>query len=306
VRQPCLPPPASAKSAKVLRQIRFRRRGQAARLRSSSCADSLKWGYDLRFSRAFRGICLPLAANPFWEMAVDKSRGLHILLGAIFAALGLSARPASPDAKLRVVSRADLCVTEGTIDDLPGQGLGVSVPKMRAYVNAPTPPLVEAHFTYLGSTGNEARLGSGELRRQFGLKLRAEDACNLVYAMWRIEPESKLVVSVKNNPGQHSSAECGNRGYRNIKPRRSTPVPVLRPGATHTLRAEMNGDEMKVFADNTMVWEGSVGPEAVRFEGPVGIRSDNARLQIELRAGLPLKAQSGSAPGCRSGPGESE
>jgi hypothetical protein len=64
-------------------------------------------------------------------------------------------------------------------------------------VNAPTPPFAEAHFTYLGSTGNEARLGSGELRRQFGLKLRAEDACNLVYAMWRIEPESKLVVSVK-------------------------------------------------------------------------------------------------------------
>jgi hypothetical protein len=88
--------------------------------------------------------------------------------------------------------------------------------------------LVEAHFTLLGSTGNEAMLGSGELRRQFGLKLRAQDVCNLVYAMWRIEPESKLVVSVKSNPGQHTSAECANRGYRNIKPRHSTPVPVLR------------------------------------------------------------------------------
>jgi hypothetical protein len=177
---------------------------------------------------------------------------------------------------------------------------------MRAYVNAPTPPFVEAQFTYLGSTGNESRLGSGELRRQFGLKLRAEDACNLVYAMWRIEPESKLVVSVKTNPGQRSSAECGNRGYRNIKPRRSTPVPVLRPGASHTLRAEMNGDEMKVFADNSLVWEGSVGPDALRFDGPVGMRSDNARLQIELRAGPPLRTQSGPPPGCRTGPGESE
>src|SRR4029077_13503182 len=100
-----------------------------------------------------------------------------------------------------------------------------------------TSQLVEAHFTFLGSTGNEARLGSGELRRQFGLKLRAQDACNLVYTMWRIEPESKLVVSVKSNPGQHSSAECGNRGYRNIKPRRSTPAPLLRPGDTHRLSA---------------------------------------------------------------------
>jgi len=204
------------------------------------------------------------------------------------------------------VARATLCVTEGTIEELPRERLSVSVSKMRAYLNAFTPQLIEAHFTYLGPTGDEARLGSGELRRQFGLKLRAQDACNLVYAMWRIEPESKLVVSVKSNPGQHTSAQCGNRGYRNIKPRRSTPVPALRSGDPHTLRAEMNGAEMKVFADNSLVWEGSVGPDALGFDGPVGIRSDNARLQIELRASQPLRAQPGQALGCRSGGEESE
>lgn len=218
-----------------------------------------------------------------------------ILLG------GLSLSAAS-EPKLSPVSRADLCVTEGMIKALPGDRLAVNVPKMRAYLNASTPQVAEAHFTYLGSTGNEARLGSGELRRQFGFKLRAEDACNLVYAMWRIEPESKLVVSVKSNPGQHSSAQCGNRGYRNIKPSRSKPVPVLRSGSEHLLRAEMNGAEMKVVADNALVWEGSVGADALGFEGPVGIRSDNAHLQIELRAGQPLKA---NAAGCRAG-GESE
>src|SRR6266851_2815558 len=177
---------------------------------------------------------------------------------------------------------------------------------MRAYLESWTRPNIEARFTYLGSTGNEARLDSGELRGQFGLKLRAQDACNLVYAMWRIEPESKLVVSIKTNPLQHTSAECGNRGYRNIKPRRSAPVPALRSGETHTLRAEMNGAEMKVSVDNSLVWQGSVGPDALAFDGPVGIRSDNARLQIELRAGQPLEAQRGHAPGCRSGGEESE
>ena len=237
---------------------------------------------------------------------MQKRRRTYIPVVVVTAVLSLSARPVSPEAKLRPVSRADLCVTEGTVEELPGQRLGVSVPKMRAYVNAPSPPIVEAHFTYLGSTGNEARLGSGELRRQFGLKLRAEDACNLVYAMWRIEPESKLVVSIKTNPGQHSSAECGNRGYRNIKPRRSTPVPVLHLGASHTLRAAMDGDEMKVFVDNAQVWEGSVGPEALRFDGPVGMRSDNARLELELRAGPLTGMRSGAQPGCRTGPGESE
>jgi hypothetical protein len=216
---------------------------------------------------------------------------------------GLSLSAAS-EPKLASVTRVNLCVTEGTIEESPGDRLSVSVPKMRAYLNASTPQVVEVHFTYLGSTGKDARLGSGELRRQFGLKLRAQDACNLVYAMWRIEPESKLVVSVKSNPGQHSSSQCGNRGYRNIKPSRSKPVPALRPGVAHTLRAETNGAEMKVFADSALVWEGSVGSDALGFEGPVGIRSDNARLQIELRAGQPLKTNAGA--GCRSGGEESE
>jgi len=220
--------------------------------------------------------------------------------------VSLGAASASPGPQLMYVSRSNLCVTEGAIEELPGRGLSVTVPKMRAYLNAFTPQLVEAQFTYLGSTGNEARLGSGELRRQFGLKLRAQDACNLVYAMWRIEPESKLVVSIKSNPGEHTSTQCGNRGYRNIKPRRNARVPVLRSGDAHILRAEMNGEEMKVFADNALVWEGSLGPDALAFDGPVGIRSDNARLQIELRAAKPLTGQAGRAPGCRSGRDEYE
>src|SRR5579862_4837580 len=171
----------------------------------------------------------------------------------------------SPSGKLSPVSRANLCVTEGAISELSGARLSVSVPKMRAYLNAPTPPVIEARFQYLGPTGGEARLGSGELRRQFGLKLRAQDACNLVYAMWRIEPESKLVVSVKLNPGQHSSAECGNRGYRNIKPARAAPVPLVRPGDAHALRADLEGTALRVSVDGHSVWQGDVGPETLRL-----------------------------------------
>lgn len=65
----------------------------------------------------------------------------------------------------------------------------------------------------------------GEIRRQFGLKLHAQDACNLVDVIWRVDPESKLVVSVKRSPSQHSSAECGNRGYQNIKSRKPPHCP---------------------------------------------------------------------------------
>ena len=226
-----------------------------------------------------------------------KRQHLSILVLVLLSESTLSAGPQSPGARLTPVSKANLCVTEGSIEETPDHRLLVNVAKMRAYVNAYTQPLAQVQFTYLGSTPNEVPLASGEMRRQFGLKLRAQDACNLVYAMWRIEPESKLVVSVKSNPGEDTSAQCGNRGYQNIKPLRSSPLPFLRPGDTHTLRAQMNGAEMTVFADNSPVWEGSVGENALSFDGPVGIRSDNARLQIELETGQRIGQQ--SSPVCR-------
>jgi hypothetical protein len=232
------------------------------------------------------------------------------VLTIAFAVVGLAAAGAlsSRSADLRVfgVRRAMLCVTEGTVGEMPGERLSVRVPKMRAYVNQPTSQTIEAHFTYLGPTGSQARLGSGEMRRQFGLKLHAQDACNLVYAMWRIEPESKLVVSVKANPGEHTSAECGNRGYRNIKPVHSSAVPALGRGDRHSLRAEMNGERLRVLVDNVLIWEGTVGTEAARFDGPVGIRSDNAALEMELLAGEISGTRPDHPSACRSGPSESE
>jgi hypothetical protein len=212
----------------------------------------------------------------------------------------------SPDNPLTTVSQAKLCVTEGAVQSLHDEQFEVDVPKMRAYLNENTSPIVETKFTYLGATKNQAELASGELRRQFGLKLRAQDACNLVYVMWHIEPKARLVVSVKSNPGEHNSLQCGNRGYRNIKPRSSSPVPVLNSGAVHTLRAEMHGTEMRVSIDGSTVWVGSVGQEALAFDGPVGIRSDNVRLQLELRAPRPLDAQFKHAPGCRSAKEEND
>lgn len=217
------------------------------------------------------------------------------------AVLGSALVPLSGRAQVRLnrVTRAMLCVTEGSLDEVSGERLSVSVPKMRAYVNRETLQSIEALFTYRGPTRNEARLGSGQMRRQFGLKLRAQDPCNLVYVMWRIEPESELVVSVKTNPGEHTSAECSNHGYRNI---RKSPVPLLRPGDSHALRAEMNGESLRVFVDNSVVWEGALASDALHLNGPVGIRSDDAQVEFELRVGelpgahpdiiLPCKSES--------------
>jgi len=201
---------------------------------------------------------------------------------------------------LASVSRADLCVTEGIVEEAPGKRLSVRVPKMRAYLIASTPQVIESRFTYLGPTKTQAALGSGEMRQQFGLELRDQDACNLVYAMWRIAPASDLVVSVKSNPGLHTSAQCGNHGYQNIQARHSMPVPALHSGETHTLRAEMDEALMKVFVDDAVVWEGFVGAQARSFEGPVGMRSDNASLQFELLVPQPIGAPLKNAPACRA------
>ncbi len=198
------------------------------------------------------------------------------------------------------VRRGSLCVTEGTIAETAGDRLSVSVPKMRAYVNTWASQAIELRFTYNGSTQKKVALGSGEMRQQFGLKLRAQDACNLVYAMWRVEPESKLVVSVKRNPGAHTSAACGERGYENLTPRRAADLPRLRPGESHTLRAEMKKEELQVFVDDREVWAGEVGADAAKIEGPVGIRSDNAQLQFELKAGEYAGVHPNYVLGCKS------
>lgn len=216
-------------------------------------------------------------------------------------AMGCSRGLPAPTSPVRVVAvpHAKLCITEGALEDLNDSRLAVNVPKMRAFVAAATPQVAEARLTYLGPTSADARLGSGEMRRQFALKLRAQDGCNLVYAVWRIEPESRIVVSIKRNPGMHASSECGNGGYRNIKPRRSSAVPRLTPGASHSLLAEMNGSEMRVSVDGAVVWEGDLGPEALAIDGPVGVRTDNGRFEFQF-----LTSGIGAPVACRSEKGD--
>ncbi|HYV66358.1 MAG TPA: hypothetical protein VE964_08945 [Myxococcales bacterium] len=181
----------------------------------------------------------------------------------------------------------DLRVTEGKL--LPGMGgvLRIEEPKVRAVARGPTGPVAELRFTYLGPTSREEPLSSGEMRRQIGLKLRAEDGCNLLYAMWRIAPRPGLVVSLKRNPGQHSSGDCGASGYTNLRPRRGSPAPPLEPGARHSLRAELKGNELMVLLDGAPAWEGALPPEALSLRGPSGLRSDNGRFEFELFVSQP-------------------
>lgn len=204
---------------------------------------------------------------------------------AVFLAASLPASSSSDrDDRLVRINRAHLCITKGAIEEAAGSRLEVKVPEMRAVVAYPTEQVAEAKLTYLGHTSKDKPLGSGEIRRQFGLKLRAQNGCNLVYAMWRIEPRQGLVVSVKRNPGMSTHAQCGTHGYHNITPARTAELPRLKEGEEHTLRAEMAGSNMHILIDGKGVWEGNVGNKALTFDGPVGVRTDNGRFKFELFA----------------------
>ena len=215
----------------------------------------------------------------------QSSKRWYLATIAIFLAAGLPASSYQDrDDRLVRINRAHLCVTNGAIEEADGSRLEVKVPEMRAVVAYQTEQVAEAKLTYLGPTSKDKALGSGEIRRQFGLKLRAQNGCNVVYAMWRIEPKPELVVSVKQNPGMSTHAQCGTRGYHNIKPARASAVPRLREGEDHTLRARMTGSTLHVFIDERSVWEGDIGSKALAFDGPVGVRTDNGRFKFELLA----------------------
>ncbi len=193
-----------------------------------------------------------------------------MLLGA--AALGDELKPLG-----------NLCVTLGDVAST-GSRHRVESGKMRAVAATPTGSAAELRFTYLGPSAVTTALASGQVRRQIGVKLRAADSCNVLYVMWRLEPEAKLVVSLKRNPGMHVHAECGTRGYANLAPAKSAPLPAVTVGARHTLRATLAGTQLSVLVDGKEVWSGAVPPETLQLDGPVGLRTDNGRFDFELLA----------------------
>ncbi|HEX2888945.1 hypothetical protein, partial [Vineibacter terrae] len=186
---------------------------------------------------------------------------------------------------LQSMDRSELCVTNGTVSTLSGGWLAIDTPSSRAVVStAPkrmADQVAEIRFRYLGPTRASRPLASGEMRRQIGLKLQAENTCNLIYAMWRIEPDTKVAVSIKRNVGMHTHAQCDARGYLNITAQRRLDVPPIRPGETHTLRAELHGNDLTVTADGKMAWQGALGNEASSLSGPPGFRTDNARFEFQ-------------------------
>jgi hypothetical protein len=182
----------------------------------------------------------------------------------------------------------DFDVSDGKIDKSVGDRLVVASKEMRATLkNIGPSQTVTIRFTYLGPSSEVSHLGNGEVRHQFGIKLKAQDICNLVYVMWNFDTQ-RIAVSVKLNPGQRTHEDCLDRGYINdIKPRVSVPPPAVHVDQPHTLFAQLQGRELSVKADGRIVWQGALVPVVLQFKGPVGLRSDNAHVVFDFLVGGP-------------------
>ena len=183
------------------------------------------------------------------------------------------------------VPPAELCVTHGEIArHEKAKTIAVDAPAMRAVAPGRSGQQAELRFVYLGPTKETSKLASGGVREQVGLKLRARDGCNLVYVMWRLGKKPLLSVSVKRNLFHSTSKGCGARGYREVQESRKAELPPVRPGEQHVLGASLRWDELTVRVDGVEVWRGGVGLDALLFNGPPGLRTDNARIEAELSA----------------------
>ncbi len=182
----------------------------------------------------------------------------------------------------RTLSTAALEVTEGRIDTR-GDHLAIEAPAVRAVRPGTSGQAATLDVTYRGPTDARRALASGADRTQFGLKLRAQDSCNVLYVMWRAEP-SAVVVQLKRNRHATTHRQCGNAGYTRLRPLRAAKVPALAPGDRHQLAAEIVGDNLEVKIDGTVVWHGTLPTDAHDLAGPAGVRTDNARVEFTLDA----------------------
>lgn len=234
--------------------------------------------------------------------------GLAIALLASLAALGCDHPPTSPaPAPVLVPSPmpaptsvppasapvSSLCITEGDVVPTSDHA-SVREPATRGFLAGSTGDAATLAFTYRGRSQSVAALASGDTRAQLGLKLRAQDSCNVIYVMWRIEPTSEIVVQTKRNDA-HAHRDCGNEGYTRVRPawRRSPPalgVPewsAATNGTTffeHTLAAAIVDDDLEVRADGALVWRGTLPANVRDLRGPVGFRTDNVDVDLVLDA----------------------
>lgn len=186
---------------------------------------------------------------------------------------------------LNTITYSQLIVTSGEIEKRDDDTMTLRSPIVRATIGNTSRNIIEIDFRYLGPTLRQVPLASGEYRRQIGLKMRERNTCNVIYAMWHIEPTKGIHVSVKSNPKKNTHSECQDGGYKNLTPYFFSPtVPEIRYGESHRFGIRIDHNSIHIDVDGLGVWSGELPRETLGFEGPAGIRSDNGIFNLRIRA----------------------
>jgi hypothetical protein len=213
-----------------------------------------------------------------------------VLFSALVACSGNKSTEAAPT---KIDLKDGLCVTKGAV----AIGARVIDPTTRAVKLGSSGDAATLTFSFRGDTAVTRELASGKPRRQLGIKLRAQNGCNVVYVMWRLDPKPILDVSIKYNPGAVSHKDCGARGYTRVKPDEEARIPVLAIGDQHTLRATIDKSELRAYIDDQLAWRGTLPASAHAMTGPAGLRSDNVTFDL-ISFDAPAGSSAAPAPKC--------
>lgn len=175
------------------------------------------------------------------------------------------------------LTASSFTATDGTVS--VESMLWTSSPSMRgAYTTGQDDTVVM--FEYLGDTATLIPLSDGTYRRQVCAQVLKQDPCNVLYACWR---NTGLVqVSMKSNPTQHTSSECGDGGYTTVG---QFTGPALTSSETlvHSLHLTLNSGHttLTTQVDATTPVQHSLPSSTTALTSTVfGLRSDNSVLRF--------------------------
>jgi hypothetical protein len=189
---------------------------------------------------------------------------------------------------LTQVTRNNLEVNSGPINEREPGCLSVSNAIIRATVPTAVANVASVQFRYLGQVEHPEPAQSGTVYNQIGLMLRAANPCNLIYIMWGRSPREELLLQVKRNSNQSTSAQCKGNGYHTIA---STPIPGFAVGEMHELTAEVgstaDGDAVvRVWIDWQEVMRSNIpAAQLGGIFGSPGIRCDNGIYEFRYSVG---------------------
>jgi hypothetical protein len=203
------------------------------------------------------------------------------LAAAVVLAMGwMCAGHAAPAS----VPAGAVCVTLGEVRALSDGRFEIDSPAVRAVNRDGDDNYAALEFEYLGRSREASKLASGVVKAQFGVKLQAEDGCNVLYIMWPVDGDGRLEVSSKVNPGRSTHAQCGVKGYEAVEPKFSRPLPALSTGERHRIEARVHKRMLEVRVDDKLVWRGDAGVRTASLYGYPGLRTDNVHLKFKWLA----------------------